>query len=245
MGGRNGLAGISGVHTHMSNTRNTPVEAIEHYLPVRIRRYGLRQRQRRRRQVRGRRRDCARIRNAVRHVGHRAIRPPPRPALRHARRRARRVRTQHARPRRRRAGIARQDAHRLARRRSTAHRVARRRRLRRRPRQRLTRRTRQSDSFARIHMEQTVAIAPADAGLFGWWRSASAEAQTCADRRGRRLDARLVRRDALRARARVDDDRPRSVETDRRMARVDCAPRRRVRRHRVRRDRRSLRPHAR
>jgi N-methylhydantoinase B/oxoprolinase/acetone carboxylase alpha subunit len=42
MGGRRGLEGISGVHTHMSNTRNTPVEAIEHYLPVRIRRYGLR-----------------------------------------------------------------------------------------------------------------------------------------------------------------------------------------------------------
>lgn len=42
MGGRSGLPGISGVHTHMSNTRNTPVEAIEHYLPVRIRRYGLR-----------------------------------------------------------------------------------------------------------------------------------------------------------------------------------------------------------
>jgi N-methylhydantoinase B/oxoprolinase/acetone carboxylase alpha subunit len=42
MGGRNGLAGLSGVHTHMSNTRNTPVEAIEHYLPVRILRYALR-----------------------------------------------------------------------------------------------------------------------------------------------------------------------------------------------------------
>lgn len=42
MGGRNGLAGVSGVHTHMSNTRNTPVEAIEHYLPVRIRQYRLR-----------------------------------------------------------------------------------------------------------------------------------------------------------------------------------------------------------
>jgi len=42
MGGRKGLAGLSGVHTHMSNTRNTPVEAIEHYLPVRIRRYALR-----------------------------------------------------------------------------------------------------------------------------------------------------------------------------------------------------------
>jgi N-methylhydantoinase B/oxoprolinase/acetone carboxylase alpha subunit len=42
MGGRLGLAGLSGVHTHMSNTRNTPVEAIEHYLPVRIRQYALR-----------------------------------------------------------------------------------------------------------------------------------------------------------------------------------------------------------
>jgi N-methylhydantoinase B/oxoprolinase/acetone carboxylase alpha subunit len=42
MGGRRGLAGLSGVHTHMSNTRNTPVEAIEHYLPVRVCQYGLR-----------------------------------------------------------------------------------------------------------------------------------------------------------------------------------------------------------
>ena len=42
MGGRRGLPGLSGVHTHMSNTRNTPVEAIEHDLPVRIRQYGLR-----------------------------------------------------------------------------------------------------------------------------------------------------------------------------------------------------------
>ncbi len=42
MGGRRGMDGLSGVHTHMSNTRNTPVEAIEHYLPVRIRQYRLR-----------------------------------------------------------------------------------------------------------------------------------------------------------------------------------------------------------
>ena len=42
MGARLGMDGLSGVHTHMSNTRNTPVEAIEHYLPVRITRYGLR-----------------------------------------------------------------------------------------------------------------------------------------------------------------------------------------------------------
>jgi N-methylhydantoinase B/oxoprolinase/acetone carboxylase alpha subunit len=42
MGARRGLDGLSGVHTHMSNTRNTPVEAIEHYLPVRIREYSIR-----------------------------------------------------------------------------------------------------------------------------------------------------------------------------------------------------------
>ena len=43
MGGRNGLPGISGVHTHMSNTRNTPVEALDQALPLRIRTYRLRQ----------------------------------------------------------------------------------------------------------------------------------------------------------------------------------------------------------
>jgi N-methylhydantoinase B/oxoprolinase/acetone carboxylase alpha subunit len=42
MGGRAGLPGLSGVHTHMSNTRNTPVEAIEHDLPLRIHQYRLR-----------------------------------------------------------------------------------------------------------------------------------------------------------------------------------------------------------
>jgi N-methylhydantoinase B/oxoprolinase/acetone carboxylase alpha subunit len=43
MGGRNGLAGLSGVHTHMSNTRNTPIEALEQALPLRITTYALRQ----------------------------------------------------------------------------------------------------------------------------------------------------------------------------------------------------------
>jgi N-methylhydantoinase B/oxoprolinase/acetone carboxylase alpha subunit len=42
MGGRSGLPGLSGVHCHMSNTRNTPVEAIEHDLPLRIHQYRLR-----------------------------------------------------------------------------------------------------------------------------------------------------------------------------------------------------------
>jgi N-methylhydantoinase B len=35
--------GASGRHSHMTNTRNTPVEAIEHTLPVRVLAYGLRQ----------------------------------------------------------------------------------------------------------------------------------------------------------------------------------------------------------
>lgn len=34
--------GLSGVQTHMTNTRNTPVEVIETHYPVRVRRYALR-----------------------------------------------------------------------------------------------------------------------------------------------------------------------------------------------------------
>jgi len=43
MGGRPGQPGLSGVHTHMSNTRNSPVEAFEQAFPMRIRTYALRQ----------------------------------------------------------------------------------------------------------------------------------------------------------------------------------------------------------
>lgn len=42
MGGGGGGAGLAGVHTHMSNSLNTPVEALEHAYPFRIRRYMLR-----------------------------------------------------------------------------------------------------------------------------------------------------------------------------------------------------------
>jgi 5-oxoprolinase (ATP-hydrolysing) len=42
MGARNGSDGLSGVHVHMSNTRNTPIEAMEMELPLRVRRYSLR-----------------------------------------------------------------------------------------------------------------------------------------------------------------------------------------------------------
>jgi N-methylhydantoinase B len=35
--------GVSGIHCHMSNTRNTPAEALEYHYPLRVRRYALRQ----------------------------------------------------------------------------------------------------------------------------------------------------------------------------------------------------------
>ena len=41
-GGRPWAAGMSGVHTAMTNTRNTPIEALERAYPMRVRRYTLR-----------------------------------------------------------------------------------------------------------------------------------------------------------------------------------------------------------
>ena len=40
-GGSHSMDGMDGVHTHMTNTRNTPVEVIETSYPFRIERYGL------------------------------------------------------------------------------------------------------------------------------------------------------------------------------------------------------------
>jgi N-methylhydantoinase B/oxoprolinase/acetone carboxylase alpha subunit len=42
MGAGAAADGLDGVHTHMTNSLNTPIEALENYLPLRIRRYGLR-----------------------------------------------------------------------------------------------------------------------------------------------------------------------------------------------------------
>jgi N-methylhydantoinase B len=42
MGARPGKAGVSGVHTHMTNSLNTPAEALEHAYPLRVRHYSLR-----------------------------------------------------------------------------------------------------------------------------------------------------------------------------------------------------------
>lgn len=42
-GGRPGAAGQSGIHTGMTNTRNTPIESLEGHYPLRVTRYTLRQ----------------------------------------------------------------------------------------------------------------------------------------------------------------------------------------------------------
>jgi N-methylhydantoinase B len=42
MGGRPGKSGVSGVHSHMTNSLNTPAEALEYAYPLRIRAYSLR-----------------------------------------------------------------------------------------------------------------------------------------------------------------------------------------------------------
>ena len=39
MGGRPNADGIDGIHTNMTNTLNTPIEAIERYFPIRVTRY--------------------------------------------------------------------------------------------------------------------------------------------------------------------------------------------------------------
>src|SRR6266404_2871305 len=42
MGARPGLDGIDGIHTHMTNSLNTPAEAMEYAYPLRVRRYTIR-----------------------------------------------------------------------------------------------------------------------------------------------------------------------------------------------------------
>ena len=42
MGARPDRDGISGIHTHMTNSLNSPIEVLEHSLPLRVRQYALR-----------------------------------------------------------------------------------------------------------------------------------------------------------------------------------------------------------
>lgn len=43
MGARPGLDGIDAIHTHMTNSLNTPAEAMEYSYPMRVRRYSIRE----------------------------------------------------------------------------------------------------------------------------------------------------------------------------------------------------------
>jgi N-methylhydantoinase B len=42
LGARPSADGLNGVHTHMTNSLNTPIETLESAYPVRVRRYSLR-----------------------------------------------------------------------------------------------------------------------------------------------------------------------------------------------------------
>ena len=64
MGARPTLDGMSAVHTHMTNSLNTPAEALEYAYPLRVREYRIRKRSGRQRQARRRRRRGPRDRNA-------------------------------------------------------------------------------------------------------------------------------------------------------------------------------------
>ena len=101
-----------------------------------------------------------------------------------------------------------------------------------------TRRQRVTHDDAPIHRSE-------GAGLFGWWREGTPEGRRAliAAALGWMLDSFDVMLYALVLA--VDHARPRAVEGDGRRPRIDHAARGGRRRHRLRRDRRSLRPHAR
>lgn len=69
MGARPDRDGIDGVHTNMTNTLNTPVEALELAYPLRVERYELREGS----GGRGRYRGGMGIRRDIRVLGHRAV----------------------------------------------------------------------------------------------------------------------------------------------------------------------------
>ena len=85
MGARPQLDGISGVHTHMTNSMNTPVEAFEHSYPARIVRYSLASQFRRSRAKSRRRWCCARNPLLIKNAGDGAVRPETVSALRRER----------------------------------------------------------------------------------------------------------------------------------------------------------------
>ena len=92
MGARPGLDGISGVHTHMTNSWNTPIEVFEQTYPLRVRKYAIRQNSGGDGKISRRRRNHPRDRIAYSHAGWNFERPPRTRPLRASRRRGREAR---------------------------------------------------------------------------------------------------------------------------------------------------------
>ena len=91
MGARPRLDGISGVQTHMTNSLNTPIEALEYAYPFRVSRYAYRTGSGGAGQFRGGDGLVREARTPHRRSSHSARRPAQIAALRPARRRTRRT----------------------------------------------------------------------------------------------------------------------------------------------------------
>ena len=92
MGAGSACPGASGIHSHMTNTMNTPVEALEYAYPFRISRYVLREGDGRRGKPRGGRRGHARNRIPARRAGDDRLRSTGIAAVRVGRGRGRAIR---------------------------------------------------------------------------------------------------------------------------------------------------------
>ncbi len=90
--------GIPAIHTHMTNTLNTPVEALEYAYPLRVLRYAIRHGSGGEGRFRGGEGIVPRDRGAYPLPGHPAERAPPAPSLRAGRRRTRGMRREPAHP---------------------------------------------------------------------------------------------------------------------------------------------------
>ena len=121
--------GASGIHTHMTNTLNTPIEALEAYYPMRITEYRIRRGSGGTWARARRRRIDSRTRMPGRFERERAHRAAENRAVRTRRRRAGRDRQKYSRARHATQQPARQSEHRPQGRRSHSNRDARRRRM--------------------------------------------------------------------------------------------------------------------
>ena len=101
MGARPGIDGIDGIHCHMTNSLNTPIEALEYAYPFRVRSYSYRKHSGGAGEFKGGDGLIREDRTPRRRTGHAARRPPQIPTLRPLRRRRRQGRPHPPHPARR------------------------------------------------------------------------------------------------------------------------------------------------